>query len=67
MLPGPVPVHLQGKEFLAPFAILPGMDSKIRTQIAGHVGWEENSRRLWIIGPAIEPGSTEDDIRDLIA
>jgi hypothetical protein len=61
-----MPVYLQGKEFLTPFTILPGMNSKICTQIAGHVGWEENTRRLWIIGPAIEPGATEADIRDLI-
>jgi hypothetical protein len=59
-------MHLQGKEFLTPFTILPGMDSKIRTQIVDHLIYTNNSRRLWIIGPAIEPGATEADIRYLI-
>jgi hypothetical protein len=59
-------MHLQGKEFLTPYTILPGMGSKIQSQIAGHLTYMDNSRRVWIIGPAIEPGATEADIRDLI-
>jgi hypothetical protein len=65
MKPGLVPMYFSGTHVLDPFPILQGMDGDQQQQVVDAI-FETNRIRCFVIGPAITPGSTEDDLRELV-